>query len=117
VKCPQKSFQCHSADGYFHYYVTSSHKNGKINTIARVITNAARPQPILYVTQIPSQSFEERGITMRKTVHKSILSTMILLLSITLLIPANTFAAAPSTWAAPYVSAVTSEPELDISRL
>ena len=82
-----------------------------------VITKAARPQPILSVTQIPSQSFEERGIRMHKTIHKSILATMILLLSITLLIPANTFAAAPSTWAAPYVSAVTSEPELDVSRL
>lgn len=54
---------------------------------------------------------------MHKTVHKSILTTMILLLSITLLTPANTFAAAPSTWAAPYVTAVTSEPELDVSQL
>lgn len=54
---------------------------------------------------------------MHKTVHKSILATMILLLSITLLTPANTFAAAPSTWAAPYVTAVTSEPELEVDRL
>ncbi len=50
--------------------------------------------------------------------RKSLLVTMLLLISITLCIPTNAYAAAqPSNWAEPYVEAVITEPELEVNRL